>query len=139
MADRSEQLLQLSSRLTGFSTFLLRSTGMLDAYLEALDARLPAGLLDELLASDDDDATMDNPKLGPVARNVILMWYCGAWMLLPDEWSAAYGTKDKNLGGVISAAAYQAGLQWVVAGAHPAGAQQQGFGAWSRKPEALAE
>jgi hypothetical protein len=108
MADRSEQLLQLSSRLTGFSTFQLRSTGMLDAYLEALDARLRAELLDELLASDDDAATMDDPKLGPIARNVIVMWYCGAWMLLPDAWTAAYGTKDKDLVGVISAAAYLA-------------------------------
>jgi hypothetical protein len=139
MTDRSEQLLELSSRLTGFTRFQLRGTGMLDAYLEALDARLPPGLLDELLASADDDATMDDPKLGPLARNVIVMWYCGAWTQLPDAWTAAYGTKDKGLAGVISAAAYQAGLQWVVAGAHAAGAQQQGFGAWAQHPKVVTQ
>jgi hypothetical protein len=134
MMKRTEQLLQLSSRLTGFSAFELCGTGMLDSYLRALDTRLPRDLVDELLECQDDDAIMDDPKLGPLARNVIVMWYSGSWMLLPDTWSAISGAKDRGPSGLISGSAYQAGLQWVVAGAHPAGAQQQGFGAWSLQP-----
>jgi hypothetical protein len=136
MTNRSERFLLLSCRLTGFSSFSLRATGMLEAYMRALDERLPPGLLDGMLASSNDDAMLDDPRFGPVGRNLIVLWYSGAWAPLPDAWTAAYGATDKGLQGVISAAAYQAGLQWVVAGAHPAGAQQQGFGAWSRRPGA---
>jgi hypothetical protein len=134
MPARAQQLLQLSSWLTGFSAFELSGTGMLDAYLEMLDASLPQNLFDELLACHGDDEIMDDPKLGPLARNIIVMWYSGTWTTLPDAWSSSYDAKDKGPSGVISGAAYQASLQWVAAGAHPAGAQQQGFGAWGLRP-----
>jgi len=142
MTDRPEHFLRLSSRLTGFGAFDLRATGMLAEYLAALDARLPANVLDELLARGDDaddqaiGAILADPKVGPVARNVILLWYCGTWNALGPSWSAAYGAIADDRNAVISAAAYQAGLQWTVAGAHPAGAAQQGFGAWSLAPGA---
>ena len=80
-------------------------------------------------------AVLDDPKLGPVARNVIVAWYCGTWTALPDGWREAYGTSPLDTDRVLSAEAYQAGLQWVAAGAHPAGALQQGYGAWSAAPE----
>ena len=81
-------------------------------------------------------AVLDDPKLGPVARNLIVVWYCGTWTALPDGWREAYGTSPLDTDRVLSAEAYQAGLQWVAAGAHPAGALQQGYGAWSAEPEA---
>jgi hypothetical protein len=71
-----------------------------------------------------------------VARNLILVWYCGTWTALPDGWREAYGTSPLDTDRVLSAEAYQAGLQWVAAGAHPAGALQQGYGAWSAEPKA---
>jgi hypothetical protein len=80
-------------------------------------------------------AILEDPKLGPVARNVIVAWYCGTWAALPDGWREAYGTSPLDTDRVLSAEAYQAGLQWVAAGAHPAGALQQGYGAWSAAPE----
>ena len=114
---------------------------MTDTYLRALDAVLPARTLDELLAAGERDdgvaELLDDAKLGPVARNLILLWYCGTWTALPDEWRAAYGTSPLDTTRVESAEAYLAGLQWVVAGAHPAGARQQGFGAWSTEPAEL--
>jgi hypothetical protein len=61
-----------------------------------------------------------DPTLGPVARDLIVLWYCGSWR-----------------GEVVSPEAYVAGLQWVAAGAHPIGARPQGFGAWSLSPEAI--
>jgi hypothetical protein len=133
MAGSSEQLIQLPTRLTGFSPFQLRTTGMADAYLAALTAWLPADVPATLLASRDDDDTMDDPCPGPVARSLILLWYSGRWTPLPADWIATYGGRS-GTAGPISADSYQAGSQWRVAGAHPAGAQQQGFGAWSLKP-----
>lgn len=147
MGERSERFLELSGLLTGFGRVQLLGTGMTDGYLRAQEAVLPAGMLDELLAAyerlpagaDREAAVaseiLGDPKLGPVARNLILLWYCGTWTALPDAWRAAYGISPLDTNRVVSAEAYQAGLQWVVAGAHPAGARQQGYGAWAVAPE----
>ena len=80
---------------------------------------------------------LDDPDLGPVARAIAVLWYCGTWTGLPDAWHARNGAAPGDTTGVVSAAAYQAGLQWTVVGAHPAGARQQGFGAWSTEPADL--
>jgi hypothetical protein len=113
-----------------------------------LDDVLPAGFLDELLAqyealpagAEREQAAVTrilaDSKFGPVARNLILLWYRGTWTRLPEAWRAAYGTSQLDVDRLVSGAAYQAGLQWVVAGAHPAGARQQGYGAWAAEPEA---
>lgn len=138
MSLRSERFIALSARLTGFGRVTLLGTGMTDEYLSALDAVVGAAMVDELLAAGDDAELLDDPKLGPVARNLILLWYCGTWTALPDDWRAVYGTSPLDTTRVESAEAYQAGLQWVAAGAHPAGARQQGFGAWAVAPEGVA-
>jgi hypothetical protein len=120
---------------------------MTDSYIRALDDALPPGTLDDLLAAyerlpaaaDRDTAAeaqiLADPKLGPVARNLILLWYCGTWTALPDAWRAAYGSSALDTSRVLSPESYQAGLQWMVAGAHPAGARQQGYGAWAVAPD----
>lgn len=120
---------------------------MVDEYTHTLEAVLPTGVLDELLSAYErlpgaDRAEravasdiLDDTKLGPVARNVILLWYLGAWAGMPDDWRAAYGTCPLDEHHVISGAAYQAGLQWVAAGAHPAGSAAQGFGSWASPPQ----
>jgi hypothetical protein len=147
MQERGERFLEVSALLTGFGWVRLAGTGMTDDLIDVVDAALPPGVLDELLAAyaalpaDVDRETavaselLADPKLGPVARNLILLWYCGTWAGMPEDWRAAYGTTPYDTHRVVSAEAYLAGLQWVVAGAHPAGARQQGFGAWSVAPE----
>ncbi|MCF4129505.1 hypothetical protein [Methylobacterium sp. SyP6R] len=131
MADRTARFLDLSARLTGWSVFDLRATGMAEAYVAAADARLPPGLLDGLLAAGgDDDAIMDDARLGPLARTLILLWYTGSWTVVPGV-----PATSKPPAGVISPAAYQAGLMWRAAGAHPAGAEPQGYAAWALEPE----
>jgi hypothetical protein len=147
MQERTEQFLGLSAVLTGFNRMQLLGTAMTGIYLDTLEAILPAGVVDELLAAYRKlpegpgreaavEATiLNDPKLGPVARNLIVLWYCGAWTALPDAWRTAYGASPLDTSRVLSADSYLAGLQWVVAGAHPAGSQQQGFGAWSMAPE----
>ena len=145
--ERADGFLALSSCLTGFGRVQLTGTGLTDTYLQAIDAILPSGVLGELLGTFArlpadagreaavESAILADPKLGPVARNIILLWYCGTWTMLPAEWRAVYGASPLDTGHVVSAEAYQGGLQWVAAGAHPAGARQQGFGAWAVAPE----
>jgi hypothetical protein len=143
---RLGRFIELSVLLTGFGPVDLLGTGMSASYLRAADAALPAGVLDELIdaltrlpdgAGREDAAgqvILGDAKLGPVARNVILLWYQGTWVALPQEWRAVYGSSPLDIDRVVSPEAYQAGLQWAAAGAHPAGARQQGFGAWAVAP-----
>lgn len=143
---RSELFIGLSELLTGFDRTKLLGTGMIDEYTHAVEAVLPATVLDELLLAyerlpteDGREAAvaseiLDDARLGPVARNLILLWYLGAWPGMPDDWRAAYGGSSLDQHHVISAAAYQAGLQWVAAGAHPAGSAAQGFASWAAPP-----
>jgi|SRR4051794_39778323 hypothetical protein len=143
MTSRPLSFVTLSSGLTGFTPVQLHGTGMASTYLDELDALLPASLLDRILnaysATTDQPgdehlkAILDDPDLGPIARNIIVMWFCGTWTALPAEWRSRNDAAEDSTH-VVSPAAYQAGLQWVAAGAHPAGARQQGFGAWSTEP-----
>ena len=149
---RAKEFLVMSALLTGYGRVQLTGTGLTGAYLRAIDAVLPAGVLDDLIGAfgrllaqpassgDDGEASMtaailDDPRLGPVARNIILLWYCGTWTALSEDWHAAYGASQRDTTHVVSAQAYQGGLQWTAAGAHPAGARPQGFGAWTVPPE----
>jgi hypothetical protein len=144
--ERIESFLGLSVPLTGFSRIELLGTGMAAEYLGVVEATLPPGVCDELLnawearpAGAEDETLvrqiLADPKLGPVAQNVILLWYCGAWTGLPETWRSAYGAAPLDVHRVVSAEAYQAGLQWIAAGAHAPGSQQQGFAAWAVPPD----
>ena len=147
MTSRPQSFVELSAALTGFSPVIVQGTGMTQAYLSKISEIVPSGLLDRLLATfenapknsarPDLTAILDDSDLGPVARAIAVLWYCGAWTGLPDAWRARNGTVPGDTTGVVSSAAYQAGLQWIVVGAHPVGARQQGFGAWSTAPAEL--
>jgi hypothetical protein len=140
------QFIALSVQLTGFDRVRLLGTGMADEYARVLASALPAGVQADLLAASGDaldearvGAILRDPKLGPVARNLVILWYCGTWAPLPAAWQQAYGTAAAAPSGVVSAQAYQQGLQWVAAGAHPMGARQQGYGAWAEPPSEVAQ
>jgi hypothetical protein len=141
-----EQFVALSVQLTGFGRVRLLGTGLADDYVRVVASALPTGVFEDLLtaAGEAPDAAriaaiMRDPKLGPVARNVAVLWYCGTWSPLPEGWQQAYGTVSATPNGVVSAQAYQQGLQWVAAGAHPMGARQQGYGAWAERPTGAAQ
>jgi hypothetical protein len=150
MPPRTPLFLDVSAALTGFSPVQLRGTGMAAVYLAEIDSILSAGLVDELLAAFPRpdvsgavepgavDAVLEHPDWGPPARTITTMWYCGTWTQLPETWRAEHGAAPRDTDHVVSAAAFQAGLQWVAAGAHPVGARQQGFGSWSFPVEDLA-
>lgn len=148
MDERLERFLGLSELLTGFGQLQLLGTGVSGEYLRMVQAWLPHSVLDELLAAYQQlpaganrepaiaASILGDPKIGPVARNLILLWYCGVWNVLPQPWLDAYGTSGPGKTLVVSVQAYQSGLQWNVAGGHAAGAWQQGYGAWSLAPDA---
>ena len=146
MHNQLESFLGLSGVLTGCGRIQLLGTAMTKQYFATLEAALPPGVLDQLLGayqqsaqagdreSAVESAILNDPKLGPVARALILLWYCGNWGGLPDAWHSAYGTAATEKVGVVSAEAFRAGLQWLIIGAHAPGTAQQGFASWSVLP-----
>lgn len=121
--------LELSSALTGFRQIELQGTGLAEAYGKVF---MGAGAADadallKVWASIPKDPEnledlvrteiLDKPRLGPLARSVIKMWYLGSWN-----------------GEVINGESYVQGLVWDAIEAHPQGAKQQGFGVWSFPP-----
>lgn len=144
--DRAGSFLGLSAFLTGFGRVTLVGTGVADTYLQTLEEVLPGDVLDELLAAyerlpDGDGGEeaaaatiLEDATLGPVARNLIVLWYTGSWTALPDEWRDAHGASPLDTDRVVSGDAYITGLQWLAAGAHAVGARQEGFGSWALAP-----
>ena len=148
MSERLESFIALSSLLTGFNEAQLWGTGVAEQHLNTLDEVLGAVLTDELLVAfqrlpvdnrleaNMSSTVLADERLGPVARNLIILWYTGTWTALPDDWRATFGASPLDTTRTTSGAAYRAGLQWVVAGGHAPGASHQGFGSWSIAPKA---
>src|ERR1700735_2722983 len=128
--------LTFSAEITAFTVFELRGTGMADAYFETVSKTVGDALFDELLSTyaaiEVDSQAMrsdvlrraifDSEKLGPVARNIIKLWYMGIWEPLPPPWIQSYGRLATKCGFMVSATAYTEGLLWVAIGANPPGA-----------------
>lgn len=142
------EFLALSVALTGFDVYDLQGTGVADELFATLRRIAPGATRDLLRAwrgvartpppggVDEGVRTviMDDPRLGPVAQNLITLWYTGLWVPLPDAWRYAYGASPLDVNHVVSALAYQESLVWKAAGTHPMGAKQPGFGTWALPP-----
>lgn len=149
----------LSATLTGYSVAQLQGTGVGQQYLDVLMAIVPHSTLTELfddfrrLREDDTPAVLEtgiqrhilsSPKLGPVARNIIKLWYLSIWYPLPGEWRAHYGQPSqaeeryRDVEFVVSGNAYIQGLVWQTLGSHPMGAKQPGYGTWAEPPDIIA-
>jgi hypothetical protein len=154
--ERLDGFLALSTKLTAFSAYELRGTGQADAYLATLTNVVGGTAVDELLAAfaraeeqgnGDEGAferalryeILSDEKLGPVARNVIKMWFVGIWYELPTAWREAYGTSPADGTFTVSAAAYTEALLWPAIGANPAGAKAPGYGSWAEPPRIPAD
>lgn len=150
-ADAMDSFLRLSEALTGFSRVDLLGTGLARTYLDTLTGVVGSVAAGELLLAGDEvigDARPDDPRvvaglakrvvgdprLGPLARNVIRMWYIGTWSQLPAGWGDDRGAPADDVTRVVSAAAYKEGLVWRAFGTHPPGAKQPGFGTWANPP-----
>jgi len=143
-----KDFLSLSVGVTGFEQADLLGTGMAQAYYQQLVGVIGEAIAKELwavarklgkLSGDALDTAirrelLASPKFGPVARNIIQLWYWGSWLELPQAWRSRYGTNPQDVTQFVSAAGYQEGLIWKVMQTHPQGAKQPGFGSWSLRP-----
>lgn len=146
MADptSTKLFLQLSATLTGYSTADLQGTSLVDAYYNEVLKIVGGRIFGRLLitweslpvpgASLEDslrDQILNSDLLGPIARNIIKMWYVGNWNQLPRAWRQIWGAHADDRDRVISAHAFREGLMWDAIGAHPPTAKSPGFGTWA--------
>jgi hypothetical protein len=146
-----DDFLALSAVLTGYSRFRLLGTGVAELYLSTVTDVVGSSTVKELLGAfararngaGSDDAALErllraeilsDEKLGPIARNVIKLWFVGTWYQLPPEWRDAFGTHDKDATFVASPTAYTEGLLWPTIDANPSGAKGPGYGTWAYPP-----
>jgi hypothetical protein len=107
-------------------------SGKGDAKTIGGEAKLAGG--EEKLA--DIDACLADAFLGPIAKNIMRMWYVGNWVAMPDEWWAANSSEifAANTTFVVSSQAYKEGLVWKAADTHPMGSKSGGYGSWALPP-----
>jgi hypothetical protein len=139
----SERFLAFSSAVTAFSVFDLHGTGQAECYLSAVVRVLGQETLTELLDAYDraagDAGTLraeifSDEKFGPVARNIIKLWYAGIWYELPFEWTESFGARENDGTFTASSQAYPDALLWRAIGANPPGARAPGYGSWASPP-----
>ncbi len=128
-----DNFLEFSVALTGFSRLDLEGTGVGREYLEKVRQEAGDATVESLSKAWRQVARSTNPDeemrrlilsdetLGPLARQIIKMWYLGVWQV-----------GDNGI--PVSAEAYTQGLVWDAIGAHPMAAKQQGFASWFFPP-----
>lgn len=148
---RIQEFLKLSSVLTDFSEFQLRGTGQAELYYTTTAGIAGEDVMGELLdafrtveneAQGDQARTesgmrgliLSDEKLGPVARNLIKLWYIGTWYQLPASWRERFGVAAEDRTFIPSPSSYVEGLLWTAIGAHPPGAKAPGYGTWTEAP-----
>ncbi len=149
-----QHFLDFSVILTGFSQAHLLGTGQALTYFSTVRNMVGKELLRDLLGifhrlerqSDihEDPSILTtglqleilgSEKFGPVARNIIKLWYVATWYELPKLWHEAFGTNgQKDYSFVVSAQSYPEGLLWSAIGVNPPGAKAPGYGTWSEPP-----
>jgi hypothetical protein len=141
--------LAFSAEVTAFTTFELQGTGQAQAYLDACTSVVGAAVLGDLLNAyeaigpanlpDREErfrkAIFGDEKLGPIARNIIKLWYSGGiWNELPDAWTKSYGALERNVTFVVNEDSYPEALIYQAIGANPPGAKAPGYGSWVGPP-----
>ena len=128
-----ERFVELSAALTGFRAVDIHGTGQARAHLDLVLAVAGDDLTARLLDAEPGEALAD-PDLGPIARNLIVLWYLGQWDQMPRGWRGRHGASPRDVAHVASAAAFRAGLLWPAIGTHPTSAKAPGFGSWATPP-----
>jgi hypothetical protein len=139
----TRRFLAFSSAVTAFSVFDLHGTGQAECYLSTVvrvvGQETLTGLLDAYERAAGDAGALreeifSDEKLGPVARNIVKLWYTGVWYELPPGWTERFGARESQGTFTASSQAYPEGLLWRAIGANPPGAKAPGYGSWARAP-----
>lgn len=139
----------LSAILTGFAAADLNPplspAPVAVEYLQTLQSKVDAPTVARLLSTYQGIAAqfppagqpaqvqsqiLEDPELGPVARNVIRMWYLSIWYT--GYTGPVSGFSD---GFVVSSNAYTKGLAWDAMQAHPMGYSEMHYGYWADPPQ----
>jgi hypothetical protein len=80
---------------------------------------------------------VEHPELGPIARNIIKLWYTATWYQLSDAWRQQNGERPADRDFVPFPYAYAESLLGPAVGAHPAGAKPTGHQSWTLPPDYL--
>lgn len=148
-----EYFLDFSVAVTGFSRLHLQGTGQASLYFDTIQSVIGSDLFGELLQtfhrlvvkakSEKDESILTqglrsdilgSEKLGPIARNIIKLWYVATWYQLPKSWRESFGTKENDGTRIVSPQAYPEGLLWASIGVNPPAAKAPGYGTWSEPP-----
>jgi len=141
----------LSVILTGFSEAELHGTAMAKTYFALIptivgetqfgrllmiwqDTYIRAKGSDLLLEQLVTEQILEDPGIGPIARNVARLWYLGMWFQLPAEWRNVHGAWANDVTFVVSPQSYTEGLVWKAIHTHPPAAKQPGYGSWALPP-----
>jgi hypothetical protein len=149
-----KSFLEFSVILTGFSQFHLQGTGQAELYFRTIRDIIGEKMFGDVLQafhdlnipakdSKDYESILNDElrskilgcqKLGPIARNIIKLWYMATWYELPQDWQDVFGAKEKDKTFIPSPQAYPEGLLWPTIGVNPPGAKGPGYGTWSEEP-----
>lgn len=150
MSKRLDKFVRLSVQLCGISHNDLMGTGYAVQYFETVEKIVGSDLLDRLLEafaalpadpvaynSELLGAILNHPEFGPVARNIIKLWYTACWFQLPVTWRLNFGARPKDRTFIPYPYAYMESLLGPAVGAHPAGAKPTGHQSWTLPPKYL--
>jgi len=143
-----QEFLELSAELCGFSLFALRGTGYAIGYYLTVEGIVGPEILQRLFeafkklpsgsAKARDEALraqlLSNEELGPVARNIMKLWFVSTWYELPGAWHEKFGGCGNDRTFIPFAYAYPEGLLWPGVGSHPPGAKPTGYASWEGRP-----
>jgi hypothetical protein len=139
-----DAFLALSAELTGFALIDLEATGCVDEYFEIWRGKVPpdvratlgriwATIMAEAGGNPDQaearvrEEIFGATSLAGSAKSLVKMWLLGVWVDPQNPFDQT----------TVSAQAYRQGLVWAVAGTHPQGAKQPGFGTWAEPPASV--
>jgi hypothetical protein len=143
--------LSLSAVLTGFSELDLQGTGVVAIQFNAVQSKIGPAIMQDLLAaartalaaadpaSAISASMWADPKVGPVVKNIVTLWYIGSWTPMPYQWQETYNwsAPDFSQGAewISPPQPYEESLVWRAIYAHPPGAKPTGFGSWTEPPD----
>jgi len=148
MVDPFEKFILLSVQLCGISSFDLMGTGYARRYFETVESIVGRESFHRLLEAFDvlpaapanaalQASILNHPEFGPIARNIIKLWYTATWFQLPPTWRQNFGERPNDRTFVPYTYAYTESLLGPAVGAHPAGAKPTGHQSWTLPPAYL--
>ncbi|MDB6032630.1 MAG: hypothetical protein JWM16_2968 [Verrucomicrobiales bacterium] len=143
-----QAFLNLSAELCGFSVFTLSGTGYAIGYCltvqRIVGPETMQRLLEEFKKLPSGNAKarekalrvqlLSNEEFGPVARNIMKLWFVSTWYELPGAWHDKFGRYGNDQTFIPFPYAYPEGLLWPGIGSHPPGAKPTGYASWEGRP-----